>query len=273
MNMHVNVVRALGVAAALTLGVSSIVAAQSDRRVPVSKEAPRETPAPTMETRVDTVTMWRRDTVMVAGPARVEYRTDTLWRTPEMPMMRPVGGLFFSLGGGAAIPNQLMENGYETGFNAMAVLGYQPVNNPLGLQVDASYNRFDRDGSTPINPTFAGSDAEPQMWTGSALGRLSLPVFQTLRSRGIQIYGLGGVTYHVFKGFDQRTGLNTEPANQGGDGNDPDEWSDDFGFAAGAGLTIRLGRAELFGELRRNWISAANYQTGYVPVTVGLTWR
>lgn len=271
---HVNVGRAFAVAAALTLGTSSIVAAQSTTRIPVSKEPPRtETTSPgTVEVvRVDTVTVYRRDTVQVAGPT--QYRTDTLWRTPA-PVMRNVGGLYFSLGGGASAPNQQMERGYETGWHALAALGWQPVNSPLGVQVDASYNRFDRVGGFNFGPGFAGEAAEPTMWTASGVGRLAVPVFRALSSRGVQLYGLGGITYHVFKGFDPAgSGLNTEPPQAGGEGNDPDEWNDDFGFVAGGGISLRLSRAELFVEGRRNWISAANYQTGYVPVTIGLTWR
>ena len=272
MHKHVNVGRAFAVAAALTLGTSSIVAAQSTTRIPVSKEPPRtETTAEVVRV-VDTVTVYRdrmmRDTVRMPGETR--YVTDTLWR---MNPGRQVGGLYFSLGGGASRPLQRMRNGYETGWNALAALGWQPVNSPLGVQLDASYNRFDRITGVTYRPGFAGEAAEPTMWTASGVGRLALPVFNTLKSRGIQIYGLGGLTYHVFKGLDPISGLNTEPSTKGGEGTDPDEWNDDFGFTAGGGVSLRLSRAELFVEGRRNWISAANYQTGYTPIFVGLTWR
>ena len=83
---------------------SASAQARSTRRIPVSKEAPGEV-AP----RVDTVTVYRTDTLRMQGRVDTLRLTNTVTRVDtvvqSVPMItRHVGGLYFGLGGGVGLP-------------------------------------------------------------------------------------------------------------------------------------------------------------------------
>ena len=95
---------ALGLAAAITFGGAETASAQaqSQRRIPVRKDAPVEAPVAHVDTirivRVDTVTMrGRTDTVTI------RMRPDTVMQMQMLPIQR-LPGLYFGLGAGVAIP-------------------------------------------------------------------------------------------------------------------------------------------------------------------------
>ena len=78
---------------------------RSERRIPVSKESSGEV-APTPTVRVDTVTVYKTDTLQLAP--RVDTVTNTVTRTDtvvqNVPMIpRQIGGLYFGLAGGVNI--------------------------------------------------------------------------------------------------------------------------------------------------------------------------
>src|SRR4051812_43837344 len=117
--------------AALMLAFGATVAfAQSKptstRRIPITKEAGGEV-AP----RVDTVTVYRTDTLRLNGTTDTLRLTNTVTRVDTVmmaPAMRPVRlpfGLYFGLGGGVMAPNGALYNPNSAGPTAQAQLGWQ----------------------------------------------------------------------------------------------------------------------------------------------------
>ena len=142
---------------------SASAQARSTRRIPVSKEAPGEV-AP----RVDTVTVYRTDTLRMQGRVDTLRLTNTVTRVDtvvqSVPMLtRHVGGLYFGLGGGVGLPYGSIRTVNQPGEMAQLQVGWQGLNNPLGFRLDGTWNRFAR------NPEY-GTQARNNNGTFVTLG-------------------------------------------------------------------------------------------------------
>ncbi|HEU4564302.1 MAG TPA: outer membrane beta-barrel protein [Gemmatimonadaceae bacterium] len=280
---------AVGLALALTLGGSTAAAQQTDtsrvrqdtsasrtstQRIPVRKDmstttestgaiAPRDTTTavPQQDTTSmvtqDTTTVQRDTTTVVTTPAPTTTDTTTLATVTEQPVMGPIpGGWYFGVGGGASIPSGDLGDGFDTGWNAGAMLGWRPMNSIWGLRLDGSYSRL----NSQLN-----SDNQLTNWNAMLDLTLDFPIGQN----GSSFYLLGGVGLHNFAWDFEGT---DEDPNQTFDGL---EDATDFGVNGGAGVSFALGRTNLFVEGRLVNVFNGNdnvSDTRLIPVTAGLRW-
>jgi len=240
----------------------------STRRIPVSKEAPGEVVTP----RVDTITVYKTDTLRLQG------RTDTLRLTGatvtvhdttivNVPMqVRHFGGMYLGLGGGVALPYGSIRTVNQPGELGQVELGWQGLNSFLGFRLDGTWNRYAR------NPDYVNLGVtnekvgRPMMWTGNAGVRLELPIFNaTLGSSVImKPYVIGGGSMVHYS--DLRMKLDADDANAGTnvggfggqhavfatDANSTTATGSetDWGFYGGGGLGFHAGKKEVFVESR-----------------------
>jgi hypothetical protein len=238
-----------GAAAMVAFGASVAIAQNpptSTRRIPISKEAPGEVAV----TRVDTVTIYKTDTLRLSG------RVDTLRLTGEtivrvdtvmsQPMMRPVRlpyGLYFGLGGGVSGPNGALYNPNSAGPAAQAQLGWQ--GKWLGLRGDVNYTKPGEDSQWSM------MQADPEILNWSADAKLNLPLFQNMfgSTHRFGIYGVGGYTHTMYKNLPIRQeGVNADNTLIIQPGTN--KWSRVNGWNAGGGVSLGFGRTELFLESR-----------------------
>jgi len=236
----------------------------STKRIPISKEAPGEVAPP----RVDTVTVYRTDTL------RTPPRTDTLRMTntvtvhdtliQNVPIMtRHIGGMYLGFGGGVGLPFGSIRTVNETGELAQVNVGYQGLKQVLGVRLDGTWNHFSR------NPSFSNLGVvgthvdQASVFTGNANLRLNLPIFNATLGSSVRFipYLLGGGS--VIHYSDLRMKLDPEGNNPfGGFGDQHAVFATDansatvtgsntdWGFNFGGGFGFHSGRKEVFIESR-----------------------
>ena len=123
---------ALDVTAAAAQDTTTTRRAKSQRRIPVSKEAGGEVATPVV--RVDTVTVYKTDTLRMQGRVDTVTTTNTVTRVDtvvqNVPMVvRQIGGLYFGLAGGTNLP----EGGLRSVNNVGARIFWQPNQKSLYL--------------------------------------------------------------------------------------------------------------------------------------------
>jgi len=246
------------VAGAALVVDASVAAAQarptSTRRIPVSKEAPGEV-AP----RVDTVTVYKTDTLRMEGRVDTLRLTNTVTRVDTVrttntvtrvdtvtmnPPIRLPGGLYFGIGGGVSAPNGSLYNPNSAGPSAQVQLGWQGAKNLLGLRADVNYAKPGEDG------LYSAYQADPEILNFSADAKLQLPFFNHLMgaTHRFALYGIGGYTHTMFKNLPMRVDA-TVPGTLAfvpGTGT----WTHENGWNAGGGASLGWGRTELFLETR-----------------------
>lgn len=158
-------------------------------------------------------------------------------------------GLSLGVGGGAVVPTGTYGDVLSTGWSAMAVARVKPSVSPLGLQVDAFYNRFGLEGGIDGHNRVIGA-------TGNAV--FAFPSVSPVRP-----YLLGGV------------GLYNQKVSIDGFGSSDAETK--VGLNAGAGFDFAMGSAKLFADARFHAIlkgsadSTGEEATAYmIPITLGL---
>ena len=257
----------------------------STKRIPVSKESPGEVAPP----RVDTITVYKTDTLRLQG------RTDTLRLTGatvtvhdttivNVPMqVRHFGGMYFGLGGGVGLPYGAIRTVNEPGELGQVELGWQPYNSLFGVRIDGTWNKYAR------NPDYDGLGIgravdRPMMWTGNAGARLTLPFFNatlgsTVRMRPYIIGGGSIVHYSDLRmkldsdgkigavgGFGSRHAVfATEVNNTTTTGSNTDA-----GFYAGGGLGFHAGHKEVFIESRGIWFQHGDNDQFHKGINVPL---
>ena len=262
--------------AALSLNAASAFAqVTSQRRIPVTKEAPGEVAA--VPARVDTVTVYRTDTLRIPGPTRV----DTV-RTPpttvtvhdtvrvEIPAaIRKIGGLYFGIAGGGAFPAASFNDPNKPGWRIDVPFGIDPIGSPLGLRFDLGYAQ---------NPTHTWvSNLVDAASIMNADADLKLRIGQsTMFDQGFQFYALGGATYNRYKDV-VRINKKTNQYRLGDNistGRLPSanhEWESSFGWIAGGGAQVAWGAANIFGEVRYSRVGGDGWPVAHVPVIFGVT--
>src|ERR1700759_453567 len=113
----------------------------STRRIPVSKEAPGEVAPP----RVDTVTVYRTDTLRMQGRVDTLRLTNTVTRFDTVVQSVPVitkmvGGMYFGLGGGIGLPYGSIRTVNQPGEMAQLQVGWQSMVNPIRVRLDGTWN-------------------------------------------------------------------------------------------------------------------------------------
>jgi hypothetical protein len=184
-------------------------------------------------------------------------------------------GLYFGVQGGANFPQNEINSYYETGYGAGAQLGWDPQNSPLGLRVNAMWNRLN--GKDLLNQTVNGVTYEADLpnadlYSAFADAKLRLPFGRFLgATSGLYAVGGGGVTYfRNYNNFAQTTGaapqqnvvrtFNSEDVTR-------------FSLNGGGGLSFGVGAVSLFVEGRYVRTFTQGRDTDYVPVTLGITFH
>jgi len=272
----------------------------SSKRIPIQKEAPGEVVTP----RVDTVTVYRTDTLRMQG------RVDTLRMTgptvtvhdtvvQNVPMVaRHYGGMYLGLGAGPALPYGSIRTVNEPGAMGQINLGWQGLNNPLGIRLDGAFTQY------ADNADYDFLGPKPEVWNGNADLRLNLPFFNNFLGSSVRFtpYLIGGGSYLRYR--ELRVKLDNDNgnlANNAGFGpqhaviagstgttttttgttvNVANITNSDFhsswGWNAGVGLGFHAGKKEAFVEARWITFTPDNNSTGsfgkayHVPITFGV---
>lgn len=142
----------------------------------------------------------------------------------------------FGLAAGASFPTGNFGDAYDTGFNVMGTLGFQPVAMPVGIRFDAAYNSF---GSKGIF-----DDAKIISGTANL-------VLTTSNMGGVKPYVLGGVgVYNLDAGVgDSQT---------------------KFGLNGGAGVEFALSGFNTYLEARYHSAFTEGENTNYIPLVFGI---
>lgn len=145
----------------------------------------------------------------------------------------------FGIAAGAAIPLQDLADGTEIGFNGTVTVGLNPAAFPLGIRIDGAYNQFGAEGG--------GGNINVTSVTGNLVYKMP--------ATGFSPYLIGGAGwYRVAVKID---GLGTASENE-------------FGFNAGAGLSMGLSGFDTFIEARYNYVAVQDGKFSYVPITFGI---
>lgn len=184
-------------------------------------------------------------------------------------------GFYFGVQGGANFPQNEINDFYETGYGAGAMLGWDPVSSPIGLRVNANWNRLN--GADLLNRTVNGiryeadlPDADLYSVFGDAKLRLPFGRFLGATS-GLYAVGGGGVTY--FRNYNDFGAVTGTPAGNSVINAFNNEDVTKFSLNGGGGLSFGVGNVSLFVEGRYVRVFTQGRDTDYVPVTVGLTFH
>jgi hypothetical protein len=210
-----------GAAALLSFGASFAVAqdttrTRSQRRIPISKEAPGEV------VRVDTVMIYRTDTLTMTT-LRVDtlrtthtvYRTDTLIKYPNRGIH---GGFYVGLAGGVSAPAGALFTPNSAGPSGQFQVGWQGAKQVLGGRLDLNYAHPGEDSR------FSAFQGDAQAWSWSANLKAQLPWFTRIMGGfgRFALYGIGGYTGTSFRNLPMRinsscvnfaNGTNVNPLN------------------------------------------------------------
>jgi opacity protein-like surface antigen len=154
------------------------------------------------------------------------------------------GSTEFHLGGGLVLPQGSFNDGFKTGWQGMAGLGFNLQGIPFLVRVDGFYGRNNGDESQ------VGSDVKT-----SLLGALI----------GGQYY-LGSRTSPVLPYLLGQVGVTHAELEVG----QLEESEDKFTFAGGAGIMFAAGSLHVFIEGKYLSVLTSNSSTNMIPIVVGL---
>lgn len=239
---------------------------RSQQRIPISKDNPStSTRTGRGAAKVDTVTVtqYKTDTLRVTTQLPAVHDTvvrtntvtvhDTVQMAPPRVAMRFPTGVYFGLAGGVTAPNGALFNPNSSGPSAQVNLGWQSLDMPIGVRLDANWAKPGEDAF------YAGYQADPDIINVSGDLKLALPWFHHIFGLNpmFTIYGIGGGTYTTYKNLPYRMDPGaacpsgstciTSPINvRAGDAS----WNSKFGWNAGGGASIGWKRTEIFFETR-----------------------
>jgi hypothetical protein len=258
---------------------------RSTKRIPITKEAPGEV------TRVDTVTVYRTDTLRTMGRVDTVTRTNTVTNVrvdtvvQSVPMVaRHVGGVYFGLGAGPNLPFGAIRTVNEPGALGQVNLGWQGLNSPIGIRLDGTFTQFSDNAEYDL----LGPKAE--MWGGNADLKLNIPIFNGFLGSSVRMtpYIIGGGSAVQYRNL--RMKLNVASGSVAGYGPQHtviagsnstaitaagvmnSDWHHDFGWNAGGGLAFHAGKKEVFVEARGiHFDRGDNFKASWsVPITFGV---
>jgi hypothetical protein len=243
----------------------------SSRRIPVAKESPGEVVPP----RVDTVTVYKTDTLRLRSVDTVRTtntvtRIDTVVQTVNLtPKM--IGGVYFGLAGGVAIPAGAIRTVNNTGALGQFQVGWQGLKSWIGARFDGSYTQYSE------NSNYADLGAKPDLWNFNLDLKLDIPVGAHWFGGGAQFapYLIGGGSYVYYRNLRMqleeglRGGVGPQNALVAGGANN---WEHNWGWNAGGGLGWHIGRSEVFVESRAIYFSHGDQfsKSWHVPIAFGV---
>jgi hypothetical protein len=141
---------------------------------------------------------------------------------------------------GAAIPISDLADEVSTGFNVTGVVGFNPALIPLGVRIDAAYNRFALKNGVDGNESFISV-------TGNLLYKFP--------SQTISPYAIGGAGWCRFT------------VDVSGQGSASDNH---FCWNLGGGLSMPLSGFDTFIEARYTQVQGDAGSAKFVPITFGV---
>jgi len=287
MNLRYTSKYLLGASAMLALGAAVAFGQDttgarptSTRRIPISKEGPGPgRAAPGRGARVDTVTLFKTDTLRINTPGPTVHDTvrvpgpsvtvhDTVQvAAPPVPIRLP-GGLYFGLAAGVSAPNGAIFTPNSAGPAFQGQIGWQGAKQMLGVRGDVNWARLGEDSR------FSQLGADSDILNFSADAKLQLPFLTHMfgATHRFGLYGIGGYTYTRYRNLPMRI---DDP--NGGNGvvfiAGTPEWQSQGGWNAGGGASLSWGRTEIFIETRVLSFDPSNApQSRQMPFMFGLNW-
>jgi hypothetical protein len=220
---------------------------RSQRRIPVSKESHGEVVAP----RVDTVTVFRTDTLRMAPRVDTVTVTNTVTRVDTVvqtvPVItRPVSGWYFGAAGGANFPSGGLNQVNTAGGTAQLQTGYRSLMHYWGVQLDGQYTQFGRANGL----AFLGS--KPSVWNVNLDGRIDVPWVNRIFGNNTWFtpYIIGGGSWVDYHDLRQKLDNEVETANGTEINSVVSDGGSHWGWNAGGGLAWHMGRTEVYVESR-----------------------
>src|SRR5829696_3974121 len=271
---------ALDASAASAQDTTSTRRPTSTKRIPIAKEAHGEVVTPTTVARVDTVTVFKTDTLRLQGRVDTVTTTNTVTRTDTVVNTvnlgpRMIGGMYFGLAGGTALPYGSIRSVNNAGGLGQLNIGWQGIDSPIGIRGDVTYTQYAE------APAYASLGAKPDVWNANLDLKLEVPLFRAMfgSSSRFRPYLIAGGSYLRYRALrmqlEEGTTGGVGPQNAllaGGD----QGWHDSFGWNAGGGLAWHFGSKEIFIESRAivfNGANAASRSFGsarHVPIAFGV---
>lgn len=191
------------------------------------------------------------------------------------PRMRWGNGFYVGVHGGTQFPQNEINNAYDPGYNVGGMLGWDSQRSPLGVRLNASWNRLN--GRTLSSQSiggvnFTGQVANADLYSAFADAKLRLPFGRFLGSTS-GLYAVGGAGMTYFRNFDRFQAATGNTATQSRTGTFNPEDVTRFAANVGGGVSWGIGSASLFVESRWVRVFTTNRNTDYVPLTVGLTFH
>ena len=253
----------------------------STRRIPISKEGPGPTSggrATSRTARVDTVTLFKTDTLRINTPGPTVHDTvrvtntvtvhDTVQLAPPPVPIRLPGGFYLGLAAGVSAPNGAIFTPNSAGPAFQAQVGWQGAKQVFGVRGDVNWARLGEDSR------FAGLGADSDILNFSADAKLQLPFLTHMfgRTHRFGIYGIGGYTYTRYRNLPMRV---DDPNNGNAIVFIPGtaDWQNQGGWNAGGGASLSWGRTEIFIETRVLSFDPTNApQSRQMPFMFGMNW-
>jgi hypothetical protein len=220
--------------------------------------------------RADTMPHVRMDTATLAAQRRRAWSAD-LARQRRLDSLaerrRDLDGrrrFYYGLAGGFSQPVSDLHAGYTTGWNVTVPVGWDFVGTPVGIRVDAAWDRLtgQTSGSTSLN--------DLTIWSLNADASLRRRVERLGPSGTVYVLGGGGVHRIVATAI-----------NGAASGANPNGFATSFGgaetrsgFNGGAGASLTVGELALFIETRYVWFRSGNVAAGdarFLPMILGVT--
>lgn len=288
--------RAIGLAAALTLGSVATAAAQQDTtrtaprrsrsQLPVRKEqnpSTTQTPAASGMTgatasRTDTLLVSRTDTTIVMCNCATTQAASTGEVLPLIParIQRWFGnGLSIGLAGASVHPVGDLMQSYNPGWGINVPVTWDPPKSPLGVRLNLGYTEFNSASSFGV--------ADATQWSGNVDAKFRVPFGRFLKATS-GAYLVGGAGVHHFTNYNESVFLtnrlyNTKYSNPvnnaqvaaaaAGESKSNTSW----GTNVGAGLSLGVAMAELFAEARYTRVYTPGKAINYVPIVAGVSFH
>ena len=154
------------------------------------------------------------------------------------------------ISGGAAIPAGDFGDFYTTGYNGTLSLGLKSVGSPIGIRIDAMYNKMSvKDDATITLPGLGFVES-------ASIASANANLVYSLPGVGISPYLIGGGGIYATKLH--------------GDNFDTDS-ENEFGVNGGIGAAFPLSGFRTFIEARLHHIFSEGSSTQFIPVTFGIS--
>jgi len=243
---------------------------RSTTRIPVTKESPGEIAPP----RVDSVMVYRTDTLRLPGRTDTVVTTNTITRVDTvsipLPPILQIGGFYFGLDGGSSLPAANFNDSDHPGWRFDGMVGIDPLGSWFGARLTGGYANF-----SPHSYVERVLD-NAQVWNVGLDAKFRLIKIQPFSKR-VQVYGIAGGTWNHYKDvLENDHGILSVGHSLGGNQVLPllidHDWHSGWGYNVGGGAELGWGRTNLFVESR--WSKFNGERTGIssVPVVIGLSW-